>query len=166
MKKQHKLTSEQARKMASRPRRPRTIKVAVRDLLECSDAQELKSEMEEWRDNMDGANMTHLPKYEEVSEAADECENVVDELEQGLSNLIEALEKHDQGKTLLDTALEVSNRRVSSRADRAGEISERVGAAADAIKAEFGPETEEHSLADEVAEGAEAVGMVNFPGMY
>lgn len=42
---------------------------------------ELKDEMESWRDNMSSANMEHLPKYEEVDECVNELENALGELE-------------------------------------------------------------------------------------
>jgi molecular chaperone GrpE (heat shock protein) len=43
--------------------------------------EELLDEMTTWRDNMDNANMTHLPKYDEVSECCDALETTKDELE-------------------------------------------------------------------------------------
>jgi paraquat-inducible protein B len=41
-----------------------------------SEVESLTEEMTSWRDNMSGANMEHLPKYDEVSEACDELENI------------------------------------------------------------------------------------------
>lgn len=41
-----------------------------------SELQSLIEEMGSWRDNMDSANMTHLPKFDEVSEAADALEQI------------------------------------------------------------------------------------------
>jgi hypothetical protein len=41
-----------------------------------SELQSLAEEIGNWRDNMDSANMTHLPKYDEVSEAADTLEQI------------------------------------------------------------------------------------------
>jgi len=43
--------------------------------------EELKDEIESWKDNMEGANMEHLPKYDEVSEAYDGLESSVDAYE-------------------------------------------------------------------------------------
>lgn len=36
----------------------------------------LREELENWRDNLSGANMEHLPKYAEVEEAADTLSNI------------------------------------------------------------------------------------------
>lgn len=46
-----------------------------------SDVRELHDEMEEWASNMEGNNMEHLPKYDEVSEAKDALEQIADTLE-------------------------------------------------------------------------------------
>lgn len=165
-KKRRTLTSEQARRMAKRPRRPRYIMVAVRDLLECSDAQELKSEMESWRDNMDGTGLENTEKYSSVSEAADALDYVVDEMESNLNNLIELLDKSEAGKKVLDTKIQVSNRRVDSRADRAGALNDQIGRAVDAIKSGLPEDHEAVAMAEEVAEQSEEVSMVDFPGMY
>jgi chromosome segregation ATPase len=43
--------------------------------------EELKGEMDEWKDNMDNANMSHLPKYDEVDECASSLDSVLDTLE-------------------------------------------------------------------------------------
>lgn len=42
---------------------------------------ELRSEMTDWRDNLDSANLTHLPKYDEVSECCDALDSVMDTFE-------------------------------------------------------------------------------------
>lgn len=52
--------------------------------IDTSEIDNLKSEMESWRDNLDGANMSHLPKYDQVSECADVLDNALSTLE-GLS---------------------------------------------------------------------------------
>lgn len=44
------------------------------------DIGSLRDEMEEWRDNLDNANMSHMPKYEEVSEAVDALDSATDYL--------------------------------------------------------------------------------------
>lgn len=41
----------------------------------------LRDEMTEWQESMEGAEMEHLPKYEEVAEAAQYCEEVNDAME-------------------------------------------------------------------------------------
>lgn len=149
---------------AKRTRRPKYIEIPVRDLLECSDGQSLKEEMGEWRDNLDGANMTHLPKYEEVSEAADELDNVVDELESNLSNAITELEKTHAH--LLDVHIKVRNRPAKSRADRAGVLQEQIMEAVDYLRGQLPEDHDVRSTLDDIEEGTEAVSMVNYPGMY
>ena len=44
-----------------------------------SEIQSLRDEITDWRDNLDGANMSHMPKYDEVSECADYLDNIDDE---------------------------------------------------------------------------------------
>lgn len=46
-----------------------------------SDVRGLQEEMSSWKENLEGNNMEHLPKYDEVSECADVLETVADELE-------------------------------------------------------------------------------------
>jgi hypothetical protein len=46
-----------------------------------SEVESLKEEIGEWKDNLEGNNMEHLPKYEEVSECADTMESALDTLE-------------------------------------------------------------------------------------
>lgn len=50
-----------------------TVAAAIGDAF--SAFEELAGEMRETADNMEGANMGHLPKYEAANEAADELEN-------------------------------------------------------------------------------------------
>lgn len=46
-----------------------------------SEVESLKEEIGEWRDNMEGNGMEHLPKFDEVSECADAMESALDTLE-------------------------------------------------------------------------------------
>lgn len=46
-----------------------------------AEVAELFDEMENWASNMEGANMEHMPKYDEVSAAKDELEQIKDALE-------------------------------------------------------------------------------------
>jgi len=78
-----------------------TIKSTIRDSLE-SGAQavdDLKDEMESWRDNMDGANMSHLPKFDEVSECADSLGNA--DLTSKVEELVSLLEVACEGKGMV-----------------------------------------------------------------
>jgi hypothetical protein len=45
----------------------------------CSELQSLCEEMTEWRDNLESANMSHMPKFDEVSEVCDVLEQCADE---------------------------------------------------------------------------------------
>lgn len=46
-----------------------------------SEVECLKDEISEWKENMESNNMEALPKFDEVSEAADTLENALDTLE-------------------------------------------------------------------------------------
>lgn len=46
-----------------------------------SEIESLKEEITEWKENLEGNSMEHLPKYEEVSECADTVESALDTLE-------------------------------------------------------------------------------------
>ena len=63
-------------------KRYRTInfKTTIADALSSahSELEELKNEMEEWRDNLSGSGMEHLPKYEEVEQACETLESAID----------------------------------------------------------------------------------------
>jgi len=48
--------------------------------LDSSDLSTLKEEIETWRDNME-EKLSHTPKYEEVSECADELDNAISEID-------------------------------------------------------------------------------------
>jgi hypothetical protein len=74
--------------MANRPRRPagsraHLVTTTVSAALEggTTDVSDLKSEIEDWKDNLEGNNMEHLPKFEEVQECFDVLESGVDALE-------------------------------------------------------------------------------------
>jgi len=46
-----------------------------------ADIESLKDEMTEWRDNLDSNGMSHMPKYDEVSECVDALERIYDNLD-------------------------------------------------------------------------------------
>lgn len=74
-----------------------TVLEAVEDA--ASQIAELQQEMADWRDNMSNANMEHLPKYDQVSEAADALENA--DVESRAEALRTALEELAEGRALL-----------------------------------------------------------------
>jgi len=69
------------------------VKMTIAEALSSghSELEELKNEMEEWRDNLSGNNMEHLPKYDEVSEVVDTLENAVDNLD--VDDIVSQLEE-------------------------------------------------------------------------
>lgn len=71
-----------------------TNEETIADILGCGNVlEDLTNEMSEWRDNLESSEMTHLPKFDEVSEAAETLENAGSEIEQAASNLADTLEK-------------------------------------------------------------------------
>ena len=51
-----------------------------------SEIEELMGEIESWKDNMEGANMEHLPKYEEVEQCYDALDEIIRSLEEACDN--------------------------------------------------------------------------------
>lgn len=49
--------------------------------VDTSEAESLRDEMQSWEENLSGANMEHLPKYDEVQEANQACEEAVSDAE-------------------------------------------------------------------------------------
>ena len=90
----------------TRPRRPRgSSKLLTRSTLEAlvCDAycavEELRDEITEWQEKLECNSMEHLPKYEEVSEAAAQLDQAVDELDT-LNNLVGDLPDEIQNQML------------------------------------------------------------------
>ena len=90
----------------TRPRRPRgsrnapansTLEALVCDAY-CA-VEELRDEITEWQENLECNDMDHLPKYEEVSEAAAQLDQAVDELDT-LNNLVGELPDEIQNQRL------------------------------------------------------------------
>ena len=69
----------------------KSVEDALKDA--APDIEELKDEMVEWQENMESADMEHLPKYDEVNEAAETLENA--DLENAVEQLVEALSEKD-----------------------------------------------------------------------
>lgn len=102
-----------------------TVSAAIGDAF--SEFQSLAEEMRETADNMEGANMTHMPKYEVASTAADELENHTDE-----PDVTEAFAE------LPVTATEMYNRskrKANSRSVRLSNAQGLIQAARDALEA-------------------------------
>lgn len=140
-----------------------TVAAAIGDAM--SEFQSLGEEMRETADNMEGANMGHMQKCQDASEAADELENHTDE-----PDVPEFLQD------LKVTTTELRNRnkrRGPSRAIRFSNAQSLIQAARDAVK-EFA-DSEDPGRKEEEAEEADQLASdldehcefdVNFPGMY
>jgi hypothetical protein len=119
----------------------------VTDLLEMAAGvvEELQEEMTEWQSNMEGANMDHLPKYEQVSECVDALENSevrnrVDAMATMLGTVCQPPKGDTAGLPALDldslTASYIEHtKKRKSRADRLGDAQQYLAAAVDALDA-------------------------------
>lgn len=133
------------------------------------DLEELKDEMCEWRDNMDGTPAENTPKFEIVTETADAMENMetvdVDTLPE------------DRG--ILEAKVTFSNQKVTSgrqktpsRAYRCSNACAGLEAAAEFLEEVTLEATAEeiqedcHQMATELREIISTVEGLEFPGMY
>ena len=155
--------------------RETTLEAAVADAL--SEIESLRDEMQEMDDNMSGANMEHLPKYEVVSTALQELEEHCDQ----------SIDVPEWAQALSVKYMEMVNRRRGrgpSRDVRLGNATAMLGAAIEAIDAEI--ERREKLEDDDLPEGEAQVNSdrktdmeelraeldehadfsVEFPGMY
>lgn len=155
------------------PREAASVENAASDGF--SIAEELHGEMEEWAGNMENANMEHLPKYEEVSEARDALEEAKEEVEfptgelpAGFPEKVTWSEAH-------------TKRRSQSRATRASFASSALEAAASTVEAFLEEHDEDDACwavegvversdleqyAEDLKERAEQLNDINFPGMF
>lgn len=93
-----------------------------------SDVRNLHDDMENWASNMEGANMEHMPKYDEVSTARD-----------ALSDMADTLEGLDVPQSVADieityTEMKPYGRKSPSRSLQLSNIESYVSAAKDAIE--------------------------------
>lgn len=135
----------------------------VTDLLEmaANDVATLTEEMEEWQGNMEGANMDHLPKYEQVSECVDALQNA--DLVSYAETLVAALTKAASMDLAFDAQLThtVSTAKRQSRADRLGEACGYLEIALDAVTERLERLRADHGFSEETSDvttdlGAEA----------
>lgn len=106
-----------------------------------SEIESLKEEIGEWRDNLEGNGMEHLPKFDEVSEAADALENIVDTLD-GVE-VPDCLDEAASMASFIDT-----RRSAQSRAGRMSNAIIALQAAAD-IARQWLDENEELEVVEE-----------------
>lgn len=83
---------------ATRKRRrswvPRAINASVGSALDHdADIRLLADEMTEWQENLEGANMEHLPKYDEVMETAETLSEAADSIEGAAATIRELIEE-------------------------------------------------------------------------
>lgn len=153
-------------------KRETSIEDAVSDAM--SKLEELKSEMADWASNMEGANMEHMPKYEEVTEARCALEDLEgddpalpDELPEGLIDLITWMElpplKRGLGR----------NARCADAASGLRRAAEHVEAFLEEARGNLDVDADEpesyetlETFAERCSEIAEEAEGVSFPGMY
>ena len=182
--------------MSTRPRRPagsrnHPVKADLSGAFEGGrvDVADLKQEIEDWKDNLEGNNMEHLPKYDEVSECHEALESALERLE--------GVEPPEHIQDVCADYTQDTRQSALSRSGRLGNALEALAAAKDAAESwlEANPDLEVMDDADAIEEGEdeitqddiderqrqrneveefvneleEAVGElegVNFPGMY
>jgi sugar phosphate isomerase/epimerase len=139
-----------------------------------SEFSNLRDEMQDWADNMESANMEHLPKYDAVSEARDALENFSDNEPDMPKVVPEGL------VTLLTWEESGRKRRHVSRADRCSEAAALLDRAIahvqefldahdddDAVwQAEGCDRDEWEQWVNDLTEAKDEAEAVDFPGMY
>lgn len=122
------------------------------------EVESLLEEIGEWRGNLEGNSMEHLPKYEEVSECCDELEAIeADSLEvpEGVSASVSWTEFAAKKKT--------------SRAARANYAATELEAAASFLEdltEGTSLEGKYEDFLEDLQSKAEALRAVSFPGMF
>jgi chromosome segregation ATPase len=140
-----------------------------------SEIESLRDEMTEWKDNLEGNSMEHLPKYDEVSECCDALDNAMSALEDAESEeWPEALDSITVNWTI-DT-----RKSATSRSARMSNALNALGAAIDGLRQweesekEEDKESEEHeeqiqtagNIADHLENAQSEAENANFPGMF
>lgn len=166
--------------------KPKTIKLTVADAVSnaFSEFTSLGEEMRETADNMEGANMGHMPKCEAAVAAADELENHADEPEvpDCLASIdVEAVEMVNKDKrkaTSRSTRLDNAKNLIQAVTSTLGDMdipafeklredllkTKKEGAADDEVPTAEELEEKADELAQELSEHADFD--VDFPGMY
>lgn len=134
--------------------------------------EELRTELQDWADNLSGNNMEHLPKYEELTEAISQLDEAVDNQPDYPETLLPGMtgEIQWQEKAPYKGEQSRSERRSAATSDLSVVVSE-ITAAIDAIENtdEEGISdliTEWEAYRDAVEEILEAADQVEFPRMY
>jgi hypothetical protein len=166
--------------MPARKKKAEARESTIADLLSSySGVEELKDEMCEWRDNMESANMTQVPKFEEVSEAADSLDNAYTDLESAVGD-IENI-KDEKLLDLMETKVQYQYHpfragRGRSRSDRLSDVCEDVRRAYDRLMELIDAEDRSGLSEDTAQEVRDALDSiegaltdlegVSFPGMF
>lgn len=127
-----------------------------------SATEELMSELEQWRDNMDDNSMDHLPKYEEVSEVAESLSCAVDTLD--VDDLVGELGGFNvEATTVTWEEMRPYGKRSPSRSLRRDNVVSMV----DAVVEKFEDQIEALNTAKESLEAFKSeIENVEFPGLY
>lgn len=183
-KKVFKAAAKKKTKKVSKPRQPSTTTHTEKllDILKCGNVvEDLASEMGDWRDSLESNSMEHLPKYEEVSEAADTLENAGQEIETTVDELSTALEGLGELNGVSVDTIEISyterSRRGSPRWLRRDNAIASLQAAVDYIENALAAQREQDKIDNEaldsveehtqsLAEHLDEIENVEFPGMF
>ncbi len=147
-----------------------TVAGAIEEAL--SEVALLKEEMEEWKSNMESANMEHLDKYSEVEETWNILEGISEDLD-GLDNLPEDLQ---QASVTFNEGVNKNKRRGPSRSMRCSNSVARLQAAVDRIEEENdklkgegegeGGEGPYAEVIEELESMVSELESIDFPGMF
>lgn len=152
-------------------RKPKVEEWTVTSLVSdaASDVSELSSEMQEWRDNMSSNNMEHLPKYDEVEQAADALEQIESELSSADDDYQKAMEGVPEDRKV---QVMLITKGYISRATRASNAATLLHRAAEVIQEMAEKEQDPDKKVDletlqgELEDQAQELENVEFPGMY
>lgn len=149
-----------------------------------SEIESLFDEMEEWASNMEGNNMEHLPKYDEVNEAKDALEQAKDPLDsvdipQEVADLeVTYQEYRPYGRKPMSRSMRLSNAQnmLSAAIDRAEQYRDELKEADDRDEEDeerdeevdngrLNPE-DDFEFIDELQTSMDECDNVSFPGMF
>jgi len=133
-----------------------------------TDIEGLKDEMEEWKESLEGANLEHLPKYEEVEQAVECLDQATQE---DFSDTIKVIEdRFDEQLGTIETIVMHPRRRYATRAIR---LALAVGPAEQVIETIEAKLDEDNQAdaefqvqLDEIKDALESANEVDFPSMY
>lgn len=137
-----------------------------------SELESLKEELEEWRDNMDSNNMSHMPKYDELCEAIDQLDSALnyessmpDVLLPGMENAEYRWQEKAPYKGTPSRATRHSNA-VNDLSIVVAYLDDVIGNVEDSDAAESGLLGEWEQYRDGIQSLIDDAESVEFPGMY